>query len=140
VLFSNPRNLEKITSPVMNFTIKNARPAEIYPGLMIENTVSPLLGILFTWLTEIVQADAPHRSSMNSGSVLTAPSTMNIGFALSGVAERKCTIWLLTCSASARSAANPRLDPAIKTALPNVSTTPERTRLWNSKISKPSSI
>jgi hypothetical protein len=107
---------------------------------MIEYTVSPLLGIPFTWLTEIVQVDAPHRFVDEQRIGLTAPSTMNIGFALSGMAERKCTIWLLTCPASARSAPNPRLDPAIKTALPNVSTTPERTRLWNSKISKPSSI
>jgi len=59
--FSNPRNLEKITPPAMNFTIKNALPTEIYPGLMIEYTVSPLLGIPLTWLTEIVQVDAPHR-------------------------------------------------------------------------------
>ena len=28
---------------------------------MIEYTVSPLLGIPLTWLTEIVQVDAPHR-------------------------------------------------------------------------------
>ena len=59
--FSNARNLEKITPPAMNFTIKTALPTEIYPGLMIEYTVSPLLGIPLTWLTEIVQVDAPHR-------------------------------------------------------------------------------
>ena len=35
---------------------------------------------------------------------------------------------------------NRRLDPAVKTALPNVLPTPERKRLWNLKISKPSSI
>ena len=58
--FSNPRNLEKITPPAMHFTIKNALPTEIYPGLMIEYTVSPLLGIPLSWLTEIVQVDAPH--------------------------------------------------------------------------------
>ena len=50
--FSNPRNLEKITPPAMKLTIKNALPAEIYPGLMIEYTVSPLLGIPLTWLDE----------------------------------------------------------------------------------------
>ena len=59
--FSDPRNLEKITPPAMNFTIKGALPAEVYPGLMIEYTVSPLLGIPLTWLTEIVQVEAPHR-------------------------------------------------------------------------------
>jgi ligand-binding SRPBCC domain-containing protein len=59
--FSDPRNLEKITPPAMNFTIRNDLPAEIYPGLMIEYTVSPLFGVPLTWLTEIVQVDAPHR-------------------------------------------------------------------------------
>ena len=59
--FSDPRNLKKITPPEMNFVIKRALPPEVYPGLMIEYTVSPLLGIPLTWLTEIVQVDAPHR-------------------------------------------------------------------------------
>ncbi|CAN5362382.1 SRPBCC family protein [soil metagenome] len=58
--FSDPRNLEKITPPAMKFTIKSALPAEVYPGLMIEYTVAPLLGIPLTWLTEIVQVNAPH--------------------------------------------------------------------------------
>ena len=59
--FSDPRNLEKITPPAMNFVIKRALPPEVYPGLMIEYTVSPLLGIPLTWLTEIVYVDAPRR-------------------------------------------------------------------------------
>lgn len=59
--FSDPRNLKKITPPEMNFVIKSALPAEVYPGLMIEYTVSPFLGIPLCWLTEIVQVDAPHR-------------------------------------------------------------------------------
>ncbi len=59
--FSDPRNLSKITPPQMNFVIRRSLPAEVYPGLMIEYTVSPLLGIPLTWLTEIVQVDAPHR-------------------------------------------------------------------------------
>ncbi|MEO8440140.1 MAG: SRPBCC family protein [Spartobacteria bacterium] len=45
----------------MNFRIKSALPEEVRPGLMIEYTVTPLLGIPLTWLTEIVQVDAPHR-------------------------------------------------------------------------------
>ncbi len=59
--FSDPRNLRKITPPEMNFRIKGELPPEVYPGLMIEYTVSPLLGIPLTWLTEIVQVEAPHR-------------------------------------------------------------------------------
>jgi len=34
--FSDPRNLEKITPPAMNFVIKSELPAEVYPGLLIE--------------------------------------------------------------------------------------------------------
>ncbi len=60
-LFSDPRNLRKITPPEMNFQIKRELPPEVYPGLMIEYTVSPLLGIPLTWLTEIIHFDAPHR-------------------------------------------------------------------------------
>jgi ligand-binding SRPBCC domain-containing protein len=59
--FSDPRNLEKITPPAMNFMIKSALPPAVYPGLMIEYTVSPLLGVPLTWLPEIVHVDAPHR-------------------------------------------------------------------------------
>jgi len=59
--FSDPRNLRKITPPEMNFRIKRELPPAVYPGLMIEYTVSPLLGIPLTWLTEIVHVDAPHR-------------------------------------------------------------------------------
>ncbi len=59
--FSDPRNLEKITPPALRFTVKSQLPAEVYPGLMIEYTVAPLLGIPLTWLTEIVQVEAPHR-------------------------------------------------------------------------------
>jgi ligand-binding SRPBCC domain-containing protein len=57
--FSNPRNLAKITPPELNFVIKTDLPSELYPGLMIEYTVSPLFGIPLTWVTEIVQVNAP---------------------------------------------------------------------------------
>ncbi|MEO6871075.1 MAG: SRPBCC family protein [Chthoniobacterales bacterium] len=59
--FSDPRNLRKITPPALNFRIKRELPAEVFPGLLIEYTVTPLLGIPLTWLTEIVHVDAPHR-------------------------------------------------------------------------------
>ncbi len=59
--FSDPRNLRKITPPEMNFRIKRDLPPAVYPGLMIEYTVSPLFGIPITWLTEIVHVDAPNR-------------------------------------------------------------------------------
>lgn len=58
--FSNPRNLEKITPPSLGFRIKSELPPRIYPGLMIQYTVSPLLGVPLRWLTEIVHVEEPH--------------------------------------------------------------------------------
>ncbi len=58
--FSDPRNLEKITPASLGFRVKSDLPAKIYPGLMIEYKVSPLLGLPLSWLTEIVQVDEPH--------------------------------------------------------------------------------
>ncbi|MCS6971427.1 MAG: SRPBCC family protein [Turneriella sp.] len=52
--FSDPRNLEKITPPDMQFRILTPDlPQQIYPGLFIEYRVSPLWGIPLTWVTEI---------------------------------------------------------------------------------------
>jgi ligand-binding SRPBCC domain-containing protein len=58
--FSDPRNLEKITPPELNFVVRSELPPEIYAGLLIEYTVPPLAGIPLTWVTEIVQVTAPH--------------------------------------------------------------------------------
>lgn len=53
---SNPANLSKITPPHMDFRIVSPDlPPSIYPGLMIEYRVRPLLGIPLPWLTEITQ-------------------------------------------------------------------------------------
>lgn len=52
--FSDPRNLSVITPAYMNFYILTENlPDEIYPGLIIEYRVSPLLGIKLKWVTEI---------------------------------------------------------------------------------------
>ncbi len=58
--FSNPANLARITPPTLGFRVHSELPREIYPGLMIRYTVSPLLGIPLTWLTEITQVRKPH--------------------------------------------------------------------------------
>ena len=51
---SNPYNLEKITPKYMSFKIKTPDLSEkIYPGMIIEYTVSPILNIPFNWVTEI---------------------------------------------------------------------------------------
>ena len=51
--FSNPRNLAKITPASLDFKVVSELPAAIYPGMMIEYRVRPLLGIPAKWLTEI---------------------------------------------------------------------------------------
>jgi ligand-binding SRPBCC domain-containing protein len=51
--FSDPRNLAVITPPDMGFVIHSDVPARMYPGLMIEYTVRPVLGIPVRWVTEI---------------------------------------------------------------------------------------
>lgn len=57
--FSNPKNLSIITPPEMNFRILTDLPEEIYPGLIIQYKVSPILSISVDWVTEITQAQKP---------------------------------------------------------------------------------
>jgi ligand-binding SRPBCC domain-containing protein len=59
--FSDPRNLEKITPPALDFRVHSALPPRVYPGLMISYRVRPLFGVPVTWLTEITHVEAPHR-------------------------------------------------------------------------------
>ena len=58
--FSDPNNLEKITPPSLNFRVLSELPEEIYAGMMIRYTVSPLLGIPMTWVTEITHVQKPY--------------------------------------------------------------------------------
>lgn len=58
--FADPRNLKTITPPSLRLRMKTELPEAIYPGLMIEYTVSPLLGLPLTWLTEIMHVDEPN--------------------------------------------------------------------------------
>ncbi len=55
--FSDPRNLEKITPPELDFKILTSLPERIYPGMMIEYRVRPLLGIPARWVTEITHVE-----------------------------------------------------------------------------------
>ncbi len=57
--FSNPKNLSVITPREMNFVILTELPEEIYPGLIIQYKVSPLLSIRMDWVTEITQVNKP---------------------------------------------------------------------------------
>jgi ligand-binding SRPBCC domain-containing protein len=58
--FSDPRNLQRITPPALDFKILSELPPEIYPGMMIEYRVRPLFGIPADWLTEITHVNAPN--------------------------------------------------------------------------------
>lgn len=51
--FSSPSNLAKITPTSLGFVVHGSVPERMYPGLFIQYTVSPLLGIPMRWVTEI---------------------------------------------------------------------------------------
>lgn len=51
--FSNPANLKVITPDYMGFNVKTQTPNEMYEGLIIGYSVSPLLNIPMEWVTEI---------------------------------------------------------------------------------------
>ena len=51
--FSSPSNLAKITPSSLGFVVHGNVPERMYPGLFIQYTVSPLLGIPMRWVTEI---------------------------------------------------------------------------------------
>lgn len=54
--FSAAGNLPKITPPEMKFTILSDLPDEtIYPGMIINYTVAPILGITLHWKTKILE-------------------------------------------------------------------------------------
>lgn len=56
--FSSANNLARITPKEMNFVVKTAfSNTEIYEGIIIDYTVSPLLGIPLRWKTEITQVE-----------------------------------------------------------------------------------
>jgi ligand-binding SRPBCC domain-containing protein len=55
--FSDPRNLQRITPPALDFQVLTTLPERIHPGMMIEYRVRPLLGIPARWLTEITHVE-----------------------------------------------------------------------------------
>lgn len=57
--FSNPANLARITPPQLRFRVRSELPPEIYPGLMIRYTVTPVLHVPLTWVTEITHVQKP---------------------------------------------------------------------------------
>jgi ligand-binding SRPBCC domain-containing protein len=59
--FSNPRNLARITPTELDFQVVGDLAEEIYPGMMIEYRLRPLLGVQMAWLTEITHVDQGRR-------------------------------------------------------------------------------
>ncbi len=56
--FSSPHNLSKITPKEMNFIVKSEiKEDEIYEGMEIDYTVSPVLNIPMKWKTIITKVD-----------------------------------------------------------------------------------
>jgi len=53
VFLSNPANLKVITPDHMGFHILNGADREMFPGQLIQYTVSPFAGITTKWVTEI---------------------------------------------------------------------------------------
>jgi ligand-binding SRPBCC domain-containing protein len=51
--FSNPHNLQVITPPYMGFQILSGGEKKMYPGQIIQYTVTPVAGIKTKWVTEI---------------------------------------------------------------------------------------
>ncbi|MFC1563639.1 hypothetical protein ACFL6G_01825 [candidate division KSB1 bacterium] len=61
--FSDPRNLSKITPDNLGFEIiydSSDVLENMYPGMIIEYKVRPLLGIPVRWVTEITQVNEPY--------------------------------------------------------------------------------
>ena len=54
---SDPKNLAVITPPSMGFVTLSGDDRSIFPGQIIEYTVTPLLGIKVGWVTEITHAE-----------------------------------------------------------------------------------
>lgn len=54
---SSPKNLKEITPDYMGFEIQTELPEKMYPGMMIQYKVSPILGIKMTWVAEITHVE-----------------------------------------------------------------------------------
>ena len=54
---SSPKNLKEITPDYMGFEIQTELPEKMYPGMIIQYKVSPILGIKMTWVTEITHVE-----------------------------------------------------------------------------------
>ncbi|NNL83460.1 MAG: SRPBCC family protein [Winogradskyella sp.] len=54
---SDPKNLSRLTPPKMKFTILSGADRPMFPGQVIQYSVSPLPGITSKWVSEITHLD-----------------------------------------------------------------------------------
>ena len=55
--FSSPANLSRITPKYMGFDVLTEVAEKMYPGMMIEYRVRPLMNIPMKWITEITHVE-----------------------------------------------------------------------------------
>lgn len=58
--FSSPSNLSKITPDKLGFEIVSDLPPKMYPGMIIQYFVKPILNIRIRWVTEITYVNQPY--------------------------------------------------------------------------------
>jgi ligand-binding SRPBCC domain-containing protein len=57
--FAKPENLSAITPPWLGFRVTSPPQEEMYAGMILTYTVSPLLGFPIPWVTEITHCQEP---------------------------------------------------------------------------------
>ncbi|MEM1319930.1 MAG: SRPBCC family protein [Bacteroidota bacterium] len=55
--FSNPKNLNEITPPDLNFQILSGADQRMYAGQLIRYHINPILNIPMQWVTEITHCE-----------------------------------------------------------------------------------
>ena len=55
--FSDPLNLEKLTPGNMFFKINLKEKRSVYPGMLIDYSIKPILNLKFKWITEITAVE-----------------------------------------------------------------------------------
>lgn len=59
--FSSPKNLKELTPDFMGFDVIHPRELDrMYPGMIIEYQVKPILSIPIQWVTEITHVNEPY--------------------------------------------------------------------------------
>ncbi|NBC18414.1 MAG: hypothetical protein GVY18_13975, partial [Bacteroidetes bacterium] len=57
--FADPRNLQHLTPPWLDFRMTSDVPETIHAGTIITYTIRPIAGVPVRWVTEITHATPP---------------------------------------------------------------------------------